>query len=99
MVDDADLLCCMRAALAESLLEEVVALFKCLLTPGGNIEELAMKAKRIGGKYVNEIKWSPTHLEGDVLPMDRVDSFNDRHGRLEVSTTTVELAVEGDIFW
>ena len=69
----------MHTALTESLLEEVLALFKCLLTPGGNIEELAMKAKRTESEFVNEIKWSPMHLEGDVLPMDRVDSFNDGH--------------------
>jgi hypothetical protein len=31
--------------------------------------------------------------------MDRVDSFDDGHGRLEISTTTVELAVEGNILW
>lgn len=89
----------MRTTLAESLLEEVVALFKRRLTPGGNIEELAMKVKRTGGESVKKVKWSPTHLEGDVLPMDRVDSFNDGHGRLEICTTTIELAVEGDIFW
>jgi hypothetical protein len=58
-----------------------------------------MKEKRTGDEYVNEIKWSPTHLEGDVLPMDQVDSFNDGHGRLEASTTTTELTVEGNILW
>ena len=99
MLDDANLLCCMCTTLAESLLEEVVTLFKCFFAPGGDIEELEMKAKRTGGECAAEIKRSPTHLEVDVLPMDRVDSFNDRHGRLEISTTTVELAVEGDIFW
>ena len=30
--------------------------------------------------------------------MDRVDSFNGGHGGLEIYTTTVKLAVEGDIF-
>ena len=95
MVNDANLPCCMCPALAESLLEEVVTLFNCFFATGGNIEELARKAKRTGGEYVNEIKWSPTHLEGDVLPMDRVDGFDDG---LEISTPTVELAVEGDIF-
>ena len=89
----------MRTALAESLLEEVVALFECFFAPRGNIEELAMKAERTGGEYLYEIKWNLTQLEGDILPMDRADSFNDGHGRLEISTTTIEFAVEGDIFW
>jgi len=99
MVDDANLLCCMRTALAETLLEEVVALFKCFFIPRGNIEELVMKAKGTGGGYVYEIKRNSTYLEGNVLPMDRVDSFNDGHGRLEIYTTTIELAVESEVFW
>ena len=41
--------------------------------------------------------WSSTHLEGNIFPMDRVDGFDDGYGRLEISATTIELAVEGAI--
>ena len=43
------------------------------------------------------IKRESYTYNNDVLPMDRVDSFNDGHGRLEASTTTAEPAVEGNI--
>ena len=47
MVDDANLLCRMRTALAQGLLEEVVALLECFFAPGGDIKELAM-TKNVG---------------------------------------------------
>ena len=46
VVDDTNLFRCMRTALAESLLEEVVALLECFFTPRGDIEKLAMKINK-----------------------------------------------------
>ena len=68
-MDDANLLCCMCTTLAETLLEKVVALFKCFFIPRGDIEELVMKAKGTRGEYVYEIKRNLAYLEGNVLPM------------------------------
>jgi hypothetical protein len=45
VVDNANLLRCMRTALAESFLEEVVALLEGFFAPGGDIEELATKIR------------------------------------------------------
>ena len=95
VVYDANLLGCMCTAFTESLLEEFVALLKGFFASRGDIEDLA----KTGVEYMNDTGWSSTYLEGDIFPMDRVDGFDDRYGRLEISTTTIELAVEGDIFW
>lgn len=97
VVDDANLLSCMCIAFTESLLEEFVGLLKGFFASRGYIEDLVRL--RTGVEYMNETGWSSMHLEGDIFPMDRVDGFDNGYGRLETSTTTIELTIEGDIFW
>lgn len=46
---------------------------------------------------MEETGWGMTYLEGNVLPMDRVNGLDDGHGRLEIAATAVKLAVKSDV--
>ena len=40
-----------------------------------------------------------TCLKGDVLPVNRVYGFDNGDCRLELTASSIELAVESDVLW